>query len=182
ANKFHTSIDLIRQVNNINGNQIRAGKYLLIPVAAKSLDSYILSQEQRIAKKQAKPQQGIKITHTVVSGDNLWDIGQRYKVSSGNIAKWNGFAPRDTLKLGQKLVIWQKPSSSSKLAKADSGIEQAIMRNITYKVRRGDSFARIADKFNVRISDIERWNSLSRNKYLQPGQRLRLSVDVTNNI
>jgi membrane-bound lytic murein transglycosylase D len=182
ANKFHTSIDLIRQVNNIQGNQIRAGKHLLIPVAAKSLDSYILSQDQRIAKKQAKPQQGTKITHTVVSGDNLWDLGQRYKVSSRSIAKWNGFAPRDTLKLGQKLVIWQKPSSTSKVATTNTGIEQAIMRNITYKVRRGDSFARIADKFNVRISDIERWNSLSRNKYLQPGQRLKLSVDVTNNI
>ena len=186
SNKFHTSIDLIRQVNNIKGNQIRAGKHLLIPVAAKSLDSYILSQDQRIAKKQARSQQGFKVTHTVVSGDNLWDLGQRYKVTSRKIAKWNGFAPRDTLKLGQKLVIWkkqgQKPSSSNKLAKTNARIEQAIMRNITYKVRRGDSFARIADKFNVRISDIERWNSLSRNKYLQPGQRLKLSVDVTNNI
>ncbi|OUR62114.1 lytic transglycosylase [Colwellia sp. 39_35_sub15_T18] len=182
ANKFHTNIDLIRQVNNIQGNQIHAGKHLLIPVAAKSLDSYILSQQQRIAKKQAKPQQGFKIMHTVVSGDNLWDLSQHYKVSSRNIAKWNGFAPRDTLKLGQKLVIWQKTTASSKTAKLGSGIEQAIMRNITYKVRRGDSFARIADKFNVRISDIERWNSLSRNKYLQPGQRLKLSVDVTNNI
>ena len=106
-------------------------------------------------------------------------------MTSRNIAKWNGFAPRDTLKLGQKLVIWQKPATSNKratTAKATAGVEQAIMRNITYKVRRGDSFARIADKFNVRISDIERWNSLSRNKYLQPGQRLKLSVDVTNNI
>ena len=56
------------------------------------------------------------------------------------------------------------------------------MRNITYKVRRGDSFARIADKFNVSIKDIERWNSLNRKKYLQPGQRLKLSVDVTNSI
>tara|TARA_R110002167_G_scaffold179835_2_gene379779 strand:+ start:89022 stop:90671 length:1650 start_codon:yes stop_codon:yes gene_type:complete len=185
ANKFHTSIDLIRQVNGINGNQIRAGKYLLIPVAAKSLDSYILSQDQRIAKKQAKPQQGVKITHTVVSGDNLWDIGQRYKVSSRKIARWNGFAPRDTLKLGQKLVIWQKSSSSNKraeTARINAGVEQAIIRNITYKVRSGDSFACIADKFNVRISDIERWNSLSRTNYLQPGQKLKLSVDVTNNI
>ena len=180
AKKFHTSIELIRQVNNIKGNQIRAGKHLLIPVAAKSLDSYILSQDQRIAKKQAKPQQGIKITHNVVSGDNLWDIGQRYKVSGSKIAKWNGFAPRDSLKLGQKLVIWQKPNA---LVKASHlSVEQAIMRNITYKVRSGDSLARIADKFNVRISDIERWNSLNRNKYLQPGQRLKLSVDVTNNI
>jgi len=56
------------------------------------------------------------------------------------------------------------------------------MRNITYKVRRGDSFARIADKFNIRIKDIERWNSISRKNYLQPGQLLKLSVDVTNNI
>lgn len=185
ANKFHTSTDLIRQVNGISGNQIRAGSHLLIPVAAKSLDSYILSQDQRIAKKQARPQQGLKITHTVVSGDNLWDIGRHYKVNSNKIAKWNGFAPRDTLKLGQKLVIWQKHSSSNKraeTARVNAGVEQAIMRNITYKVRSGDSFARIADKFNVRISDIERWNSLSRNKYLQPGQKLKLSVDVTNNI
>jgi len=181
ANKFHTSIDLIRQVNNINGNQIRAGKHLLIPVAAKSLDSYILSQDQRIAKKQARPQQGIKLTHTVVSGDNLWDLGQHYRVNSRKIASWNGFAPRDTLKLGQKLVIWQKPSVS-KITGTNSRVAQAIVRNITYKVRRGDSFARIADKFNVLISDIERWNSLSRSKYLQPGQRLKLSVDVTNNI
>ena len=185
SKKFHTSIDLIRQINGIKGNRIRAGKHLLIPVAAKSLDSYILSQDQRIAKKQARPQKGIKIVHTVVSGDNLWDIGRHYKVNSKKIAKWNGFAPRDTLKLGQKLVIWQKPTSSNKraeTARVNSGVEQAIMRNITYKVRSGDSFARIADKFNVSISDIERWNSLSRKKYLQPGQKLKLSVDVTNNI
>jgi membrane-bound lytic murein transglycosylase D len=56
------------------------------------------------------------------------------------------------------------------------------MRNITYKVRSGDSLARIANKFNISIKDIERWNSLSRKNYLQPGQRLKLSVDVTNNI
>jgi len=180
AKKFHTRVELIRQVNGIKGNQIRAGKHLLIPVAAKSLDSYILSQDQRIAKKQARPQKGIRVTHNVVSGDNLWDIGQRYKVNGSKIAKWNGFAPRDPLKLGQKLVIWQKANISVKASHLS--VEQAIMRNITYKVRPGDSFARIADKFNVRISDIERWNSLSRNKYLQPGQRLKLSVDVTNNI
>ena len=182
ANKFNTRVDLIQQVNNIKGNQIRAGKHLLIPVAAKSLDSYVFSQEQRIAKKQSRPGKGIKVTHTVKSGDNLWDIGRKYKVNGKSIAKWNGFAPRDTLKLGQKLVIWQKDTASYAKSKTGNRVENAIIRNITYKVRRGDSFARIADKFNVRISDIERWNNLDRSKYLQPGQRLKLSVDVTNNI
>ena len=187
AKKFNTRVDLIQQVNNIKGNQIRAGKHLLIPVAAKSLDSYVFSQDQRIAKKQSRPKTGKKKVHIVKSGDNLWDIGRKYKVSGKNIAKWNGFAPRDNLKIGQKLVIWQKAdskvdSSSYANSKAGNNVENAIMRNITYKVRRGDSFARIADKFNVRISDIERWNKLDRSKYLQPGQRLKLSVDVTNNI
>ncbi|TYK64706.1 lytic transglycosylase [Colwellia echini] len=185
ANKFNTRVDLIQKVNNIKGNQIRAGKYLLIPVAAKSLDSYIFSQGQRIAKKQSKPRNGLKTIHIVVSGDNLWDIGRKYKVSGNSIAKWNGFAPRDTLKLGQTLVIWQQASTdttASSYNKSGNNVENSIMRNITYKVRSGDSFARIADKFNVRISDIERWNNLDRKKYLQPGQRLKLSVDVTNNI
>jgi membrane-bound lytic murein transglycosylase D len=178
AQKFNTSIDLIKQVNDVNGTQIRAGKHLLIPVAAKSLDSYILSQNQRLAKKQSRQQKGIKTVHTVKSGDTLWDLSQSYKVSSRSIAKWNGMAPRDVIKPGQKLVIWQKGAKKS----AKNSVENAVIRNITYKVRRGDSFARIADKFNVLIKDIERWNNLSRNKYLQPGQMLKLSVDVTNNI
>ncbi len=179
AQKFHTSIELIKRVNDVNGTQIRAGKYLLIPVAAQSLDHYIFSQEQRLAKKQNKKQQGIKTIHKVKSGDTLWDISKLYHVKSNSIAKWNGMAPRDMIKPGQKLVIWQKVNRSNK---SSSQLENTIMRNITYKVRRGDSFARIADKFNISIKDIERWNSLSRDKYLQPGQLLKLSVDVTNNI
>ncbi|WP_019027550.1 lytic transglycosylase [Colwellia piezophila] len=187
ANKFNTRVDLIQQANNIQGNQIRAGKHLLIPVAAKSLDSYVFSQEQRIAKKQNRKQNGHKLIHTVKSGDNLWDLGRKYKVTGKSIAKWNGFAPRDSLKVGQKLVVWQKDANRAKKSRyantvMGNNIENAIIRNITYKVRSGDSFARIADKFNVRISDIERWNNLDRKKYLQPGQRLKLSVDVTNNI
>lgn len=182
AKKFNTEIALIKQINNVKGTQIRAGKFLLIPVATASLDSYILSQDQRLAKTQNRQLAGEKRIHIVERGDTLWELSQRYNVSTRSIAKWNGMAPRDTIKPGQKLVIWQKKSVKN-LAKAQvTPTEQAIMRNISYRVRKGDSFARIADKFNVTIRDIERWNSLSRNKYLQPGQMLKLSVDVTNNI
>ncbi|WP_206485624.1 LysM peptidoglycan-binding domain-containing protein [Thalassotalea sp. G2M2-11] len=179
AQKFNTEIGVIKQANNIRGTQIRAGKHLLIPVAAQSLDSYTLSKAQRLAKKQNYRRGSEKITYTVKSGDNFWDISRKYKVNYRQLAKWNGMSPRDPLKLGQKLVIWRN-SKTTKLEQKP--VEQAIVRNITYKVRRGDSFARIADKFNVTISDIERWNRLNRKKYLQPGQLLKLSVDVTNAI
>mgnify|MGYP005820147363 FL=1 len=179
ANKHNTSIELIKQINNIDGTQIRAGKHLLIPVAAQSLDSYIFSQEQRLASKQNYKRQGQKFNHKVKSGDTLWDISRKYNVSTKSIAKWNGMAPRDTLKIGQNLVIWKK----AKTTQVSGNIaEQVVMRNIHYKVRRGDSFARIASKFNVSIKEIEQWNSISRKDYLQPGQMLKLSVDVTNSI
>ncbi|XQW86691.1 LysM peptidoglycan-binding domain-containing protein [Thalassotalea piscium] len=181
AQKFNTDVNVIKQINNIRGTQIREGKHLLIPVASKSLDKYILSQEQRLAAKQNKSHSGTKTYHIVKSGDTLWDISRAYNVNYRSLAKWNGMAPRDTLKLGQKLVIWQS-SKTSVNSVAQTPTTNAVMRNITYRVRKGDSFARIADKFNVSIKDIERWNKLNRNKYLQPGQRLKLSVDVTNNI
>ena len=177
ANKFDTNVTLIQQVNNINGSRIRAGKYLLIPVATQSLDSYILSQEQRLATKQNRTRAGTKINYTVQSGDTLWDIAKEFKVSTKSIAKWNGMAPRDYIKPGQKLVIWKKSTNNKHLE-----TEKAVMRNITYRVRKGDSFSRIANKFNVSIKEIERWNSISRKDYLQPGQMLKLSVDVTNSI
>ncbi|MEW6991501.1 LysM peptidoglycan-binding domain-containing protein [Colwelliaceae bacterium 6441] len=182
AHQFNTEIGVIKQANNIRGNQIRAGKHLLIPVAAKSLDSYLLSKDQRLAKKQNTPRGSQKIVHIVKSGDNFWDISRSYGVNYRQLAKWNGMAPRDTLKLGQKLVVWKKEKISSSQQTKPTPNEQAVMRNISYKVRRGDSFARIADKFNVTIKDIERWNRLNRKKYLQPGQMLKLSVDVTNTI
>ena len=183
AQKFNTEIGVIKQVNQIKGSQIREGKHLLIPVASKALDQYILSQDQRIAAKQNRVRQGNKLIHKVKPGDTLWDISRAYKVNYKSLAKWNSMAPRDTLKLGQTLVIWQK-ETNKKISSAPSikPAENAVMRNITYKVRRGDSFARIADKFNVSIRDIERWNKLNRKKYLQPGQLLKLSVDVTNAI
>jgi membrane-bound lytic murein transglycosylase D len=53
------------------------------------------------------------------------------------------------------------------------------MRTVNYTVRNGDSLYRIAQKFSVSIADLRRWNNLSKGKYLQPGQHLKLHVDVT---
>jgi membrane-bound lytic murein transglycosylase D len=93
-------------------------------------------------------------------------------------------APRDTLRVGQELVVWVK--QDSKVAQAP---EQPLAINtdarppnskssVRYRVRKGDSLAKIAQRFNVRVADLKRWNSFS-SKYLQPGQKIKLYVDVT---
>jgi membrane-bound lytic murein transglycosylase D len=73
---------------------------------------------------------------------------------------------------GKELVVWVNQVS-------EQPTDNSIMRTLTYTVRNGDSLSRIADKFNVKISDITKWNSLNGKRYLQPGQRLKLHVDVT---
>ncbi|KGJ99644.1 LysM peptidoglycan-binding domain-containing protein [Thalassotalea sp. ND16A] len=178
ANRFNTTVTVVKEANNLKNNSIRAGRYLLIPTATQSLDRYKTYEQVRVAKLSKKGT-GTKITHTVKNGDTLWDIGKLYKVSGKNIAKWNGFAPKDMLRLGQKLTVWTGKSAPIKTNQT-AAVGNTIMRNINYKVRSGDSLDRIANKFKVSISDIEKWNNLNRKKYLQPGQLLKLSVNITS--
>jgi len=172
AKQYHTTAEVIRQINNLKGNTIIAGKHLMVPVAAKDLDSYSLSNEARLAAKQNTPRARHKLTHKVESGDTLWDISRKYKVNLSSLAKWNGMAPKDPLLPGKRLVVWTDSVSATTNP-------NAIMRKIVYKVRRGDSLSRIASRFGVQTDDIVKWNNLNASRYLQPGQTLTLHIDVT---
>lgn len=172
AKRYHTTVDVIQQVNNIRGNVIRAGDHMLVPVALKSLDYYTLSQEERLKSTQNRKRGNHRLSHTVKQGDTLWDISRVYNINVRKLAKWNGMAPTDPLKPGKVLTVWVNQISQEQTS-------NSVMRSLTYTVRNGDSLARIASKFNVKIGDITRWNQLSRKKYLQPGQKLKLYVDVT---
>jgi membrane-bound lytic murein transglycosylase D len=180
AVRYKTTAQLIRNVNGIRGSSIRAGKYLLIPTATKSLKQYSLSASSRRSKIQNTARKGsTKLTHTVKSGESFWSISHKYGVKTRSLAKWNGMAPIDTLKIGQKLVVWQsKGSAKAQRVSLTSPGPHQKMHALRYTVRKGDSLYRIADKFNIRVADIKRWNKVG--KYLQPGQKLKLYVDITS--
>ncbi|MCU7842827.1 MAG: LysM peptidoglycan-binding domain-containing protein [Candidatus Thiodiazotropha sp. (ex Monitilora ramsayi)] len=178
ASKHNTTVKLLRQVNKIRGNNIRAGRHLLIPVSSKAYEHYVFSAEQRKAKIQNKARQGNKQHYVVKSGDSLWTIAKKYRVSYKKLAKWNGMAPGDPLKTGQQLVIWVKKKSSDPALSLLDLQPGGTQSSLHYKVRQGDSLSRIAQRFKVSIADLRRWNTLN-GKYLQPGQRLKLYVDVT---
>jgi len=182
AKKFNTTPSVIKQVNNLRSSMIRQNQKLLIPVAAKGNTYYAFSSNNRMQKKQNTKPRGksnSKIEYTVRTGDTLWDISRKYKVGHRSLARWNGMAPTDPLKPGKKLVIWtSSPVTLSNISSAPPSRSQ--MRNIGYKVRKGDSLARIAGKFNVTVKDIVTWNNINPSKYLKPGQKLKLRIDVTN--
>jgi len=176
AKRYHVSVDLLRTINNIDGNMIWAGKTLMIPVASKDAAAYTLSAAQRVINRQkqiSQTQASQRVEYSVKSGDSLWKIGQKYKVTVTQIAGWNKLGSRSVLQIGDKLNLWPR-SSTNKLATA----QRTVVKKLTYKVRSGDNLSVIAQRFSVTVKDIQKWNQVLK-KYLQPGQKLTLYVNVT---
>ncbi|MGY0219250.1 LysM peptidoglycan-binding domain-containing protein [Endozoicomonadaceae bacterium StTr2] len=171
AKLFRTRPELIRQVNELDGNRIVAGKPLLIPVPSANSDNYKLTADQRTLAKQNKPRKGRRqVQYTVKEGDSFWIIARRYDVKVRQLARWNNMAPGDPLRVGKTLSIW----TSKGMPKS------GVVRRVSYKVRQGDNLSVIASRFSVGVSQIKDWNAKTRSqKYLQPGQLLTLYVDVT---
>ncbi|MCZ6882917.1 MAG: LysM peptidoglycan-binding domain-containing protein [Gammaproteobacteria bacterium] len=177
SRQYRTSSALIIKVNKIRGTRIRAGKYLMIPTATKSLNSYKLSQSARISSIQNTPRSGTRHEHIVRSGQSLWSISRNYNVSTSALAKWNGIAPIDTLSIGQKLIVWSNQTAELQRASLTDISPRQNLYALRYTIRKGDSLSRIANRFNIRVSDIKRWNTIG--KYLQPGQKIKLYIDVS---
>ncbi len=175
ARKFNTTKELIVSVNQLNSNLIKIGQKLMIPTATRNLDQYSLSANSRLNKIKSRKHQGNKLEYRVKNGDSLWKISRNFKVNVRSLAKWNGMAPRDKLSVGKKLVVWTK----QKTLVNPISTGPSTTRKIHYKVRNGDSIARISQKFKVGMKDLLKWNRIDPKKYLKPGQSITLFVDVT---
>lgn len=166
AQEHHTSVAAIRAANGMKNNTIVAGKHLVIPVSADDKQLYAQSTAQSLPKK-AKSTASSKLTHQVQPGDTLWEIAQRYKVSVKQLQAWNRLDSHAKLTLGQKLAVLAPQTPASPPAG----------RTVSYKVKSGDTLARIAGKFNVSVAELLEWNSLKSSQLIQPGQILKLVVD-----
>lgn len=172
ALEYHTTEAMLREINDLGGNLIRAGNYLMIPHATTALDAYTQSAEARAARVRNRDRAGERQVHVVQPGDSLWSISNRYKTNVRALASWNAMAPGDTLSVGRQLVIWTDQPVLAAPA-------QPQIRRVNYVVRSGDSLSSIAQKFHVSLAQVLEWNDASTQKYLQPGQHLVLYVDVT---
>ncbi len=185
AKAFNTSPMLIKEINHLKSNIIKTKQKLLIPTPSKGSNYYDLSQENRLSKKQAQigsKKATEKINYRVKSGDTMWDLSREHKIGVRELARWNGMAPTDPIKPGQKLVIWSKSIATQSTRPSLNSIykKREMIQKVGYYVRKGDSLARIAGKFNVSINDLVIWNKLDKKKYLKPGQKLTIFVDITN--
>lgn len=157
AQRYHTTVHLIRQLNQLKSDELQPGQLVLIPngrytpdntnhhtIPQKTLPHFIASAQY-------------KILHIVQQNESYATLQNKYHVSINDIQIWNQLTPNTPLHVGQQLVIWKKNSTQS-----------------VYTVKAGDSLSEIAEKQNTKISTLLQLNPDLKNGIIRPGQQIRL--------
>ena len=100
--------------------------------------------------------------HRVESGETLTSIAKKYHVTATAIADANNLEHNTALGAGEKLII---PATQAQT--------ELKRRLVSYRVRRGDTFLGIADRYNVSADDLKKWNHLKANR-VSRGMVLRI--------
>lgn len=172
ARKFSTKQSILKQVNHMQNSKLRTGKYLLIPTSSESIKYYQSAfgfrTNYKVTSKHTK--------HRVESGESYWTIAKKYGISVAKLCRDNHRSPKDILSIGEQLRI--KVSGKKHHFNA-----RKVMQKIVYRVRQGDSLYKIAQRFKVSMYAIREWNQqqLQKSHYLQPGQKLKIVLDVIEN-
>ncbi len=101
--------------------------------------------------------------YTVKKGDTLSDIATQHKVSLADIVAWNKIKKAETIAEGDKLVL--------------KGIEDLPEEppdevDTQHVVRTGESLAKIAKLYGVKIDEIAQWNNITKISKVNVGDKL----------
>lgn len=97
AHRFSMPVRTLKKLNSLSGNLIRVGQNLLIPVP---------EYKQITAKGNQNNTSQVKRVHHVKTGETLWSIANRYKISIEQLTDWNNIALNEVLQLNQRLLIY----------------------------------------------------------------------------
>lgn len=145
----------------------------------------ILDSASKVGKKElellAKNTEGStygrdRVVYKVRSGDVLGSIALRYNVRVNDLKKWNNLKS-NTIRSGQRLTVWLKPSlRNTVVASNQKTVAAQITGSKTYTVQPGDTLWDITKKFQgLTIEKIKTLNNLNNNK-IQPGQKLIIGI------
>ena len=165
ARLHQTTPEALRALNGLDGDRIAAGQELLLPV-----DAVLPTRRFPTSESVALKNHGL---YTVKPGDSLSLIARRFGTGTRQLAELNAIGVGSTLRVGQKLKVRSDAAhGAAAIAVADG------RRRMSYTVQSGDSVARIADRFNVGVSQVLDWNGLNPARPLiRPGQVLVLYVE-----
>lgn len=169
ANTYKTTINDIKSLNGLSSDLIYAGQTLQIPGTGAS------AAPAPAPSPSAQP----AATYTVVKGDALIKIANRFSVTVGELQQWNSLSgtlifPGQVLKISAEVapapapVVVVPPQAPSTPAPAPSAAATQ-----DYTIVPGDSLSKIALKFGTTVSQLKALNGLS-SDMIYAGQTLKV--------
>lgn len=177
AELFDVRASDLRNWNNIPYTEgIKIGQVLNVYVPEDKKDLYasydkLSSSEKKSALNNKSLTSKSLVYHTVKKGETLSSIAIKYNVSIDELKNWNNLSGKKILR-NQKLKIY---SDKSKDIASNEVISKKPSSNkpFKHKVRPGETISEIAEKYNVKISQIRKWNNLADNK-IRAGKSLKI--------
>lgn len=121
--------------------------------------------------------------HRVARGETPTSVARRYGVSVRELLALNDLPPRARLTAGQPLVAPARGAAAGARDRAVSA-EDFVARDTrlvalppsgVHVVRKGESLARIANRYNLRLDRLLALNGLTRRSTIRPGDRIVLA-------
>jgi membrane-bound lytic murein transglycosylase D len=117
------------------------------------------------------------LSYVVRSGDSLSVIAERYKTSVSELVAINQLRDRNTIRVGQTLLLPQQDGTVPTLL-VNNSEPLPVPADGEYQVRRGDTMSLIAERHRVPLQTVLALNNLDSNGVIFPGQTLRLKGEV----
>lgn len=102
--------------------------------------------------------------HIVKAGETLEGIASALHARPAEVAETNGITAQDPMGVGDELVVPLQ-------------LVSAAARPQRYTVRRGDTMLTVADRFNISVEELRRWNGMS-GSGLRPGRAIYVAEPV----
>ena len=165
AQNYSTTVNRLCSLNKISPRTVLLiGQKLKVP-GEKPNVSYAVTETATVSKASSGGS-----THTVARGQNLSYIADLYGTTVADICRLNGISSRSTLQIGQKIKI---PGGSDNAQMVSSAYEEEA-EFIMHTVTRGQNLTYIAKKYSTTVEALCRMNSISKNKALAVGQKLKV--------
>ncbi len=114
-------------------------------------------------------------TYSIKSGDTLNGIAQKFKVSVGQLASWNGIKNVNFISIGQVLKVGTTNAPAVNVAKPAANVALAASTTKVYTVKRGDTLSAISAKTNVSVQRLVQLNKIANANMIYIGQSIKLA-------
>ena len=155
ARLYSVEVSVLKEINQIKNDLIITGNEIMVPRGPAWAKTF--SPKAR--------------NHSVKKGDSLWGIAKKFDVSIKDISIWNDLKLNKPLQIGQVVKIF------SKYERVRGQTPPKKVQTLLYPIKSGDTLSRIASRFSISPTDIQKWNNIEDKEVIFPGQVIKLILE-----